>query len=283
MSSDPSPILPLELEREIFEEAASHWPETIPSLLLVSHRAYEWIEKIKYRTVTPNGEHSTCSFRALMRAIQSDSKTPSFFRTHIRHLYVPRAFRRNAYVTDEMLEAVLAACAGIQSLSFARGDIPAFILPTLAALRPRRLWMRNDSLVFKTDLSRPMFTFITHVALWLMFEHDIASWLSLLAMFPTLTHMMTIGPQTTFVPHILASSRKLEVLVTWSHNSGKKLDNVDDRYVNITRIRDDVEQWVMGARGGNDFWALAEDFIAKKRCREIQPDWRYWIEDADGI
>jgi hypothetical protein len=42
MSTDCSPYFPLELEREIFETVAYHYPEMIASLVLVSRRVYEW-------------------------------------------------------------------------------------------------------------------------------------------------------------------------------------------------------------------------------------------------
>ncbi|KAJ7038402.1 hypothetical protein C8F04DRAFT_1089039 [Mycena alexandri] len=278
MSSD-SPVLPPELEREIFGEAATQWPETIPSLLLVSHRVYEWIEKIKYRTVTSTGELSTCSLATLSRAIQSNSKDPSFFRTHVHHLFV-RLFRGKTE-DNKMLPEILRICTGIQSLAFIPCGTPSSLLPTLATLRPRQLWMRIDSLVFKTDLCRPMLTCVTHLALWdrVTFIHsDIAAWLSLLAMFPSLTHLMIIAAKPSLAPHILASSKNN------ISDSLKELDNADDRYVIVNiGVHKFAEQWLMGARGGNDFWARAEHFIAKKRHGEIQPVWRYWIEDADGI
>ncbi|KAJ7028844.1 hypothetical protein C8F04DRAFT_1398713 [Mycena alexandri] len=280
MNSDSSPVLPLELEREIFEGAAICCPQTIPSLLLVSHRVYEWIEKIKYRTVTPTGDHSTCSYDTLMRAIQSDSKSPSFFRAHVHHLYI-----RPYDETDEVQE-ILHVCTGIQSLALIRSNIPSFLLPTLATLRPQRLWGYFSFLLDKKDFGQSMFIFVTHLTLWEISrqpDRDIPVWLSFLAMFPSLTHLKVPSLfKTTLVPHILASSKMLEVLVKDSSLSGEELYNVDDRYVTL-ELRGVIGQWVMGARGGNDFWARAEAFIAKKRRREIQPDWRYWIEDADGI
>jgi hypothetical protein len=42
MSTDCSPFFPPELEREIFETVAYHYPEMITTLVLVSRRVYEW-------------------------------------------------------------------------------------------------------------------------------------------------------------------------------------------------------------------------------------------------
>ncbi|KAJ7779135.1 hypothetical protein B0H16DRAFT_1501619 [Mycena metata] len=275
MSSN-SPVLPLELEREIFEEAAIRCPETIPSLLLVSHRVYE-ILKIKYRTVTPKGELSTCTFAALRRAIQYNSKAPSF-RTHVRHLYIAHSADDGSEVQE-----ILFACAGIQSLSLMTwANIPPSILLALSTLRPRRLWVHIDSLLAAKDLCQPMFTFVTHLLL-IVQRTDIGASLSFLANFPSLTHLTIVYAEHTLASHILASFKRLKVVVEYSVATAREeLDNVDDRYVTIA-LQKLIEEWVVGSRGGNDFWARAEAFIAKKRRREIQPDWRYWIEDADGV
>jgi hypothetical protein len=40
--ADSLPVFPPELEREIFETAAERHPETISTLLLVSHCVCEW-------------------------------------------------------------------------------------------------------------------------------------------------------------------------------------------------------------------------------------------------
>jgi hypothetical protein len=42
LASDLVPLLPVELEREIFETAAGAYPKCVPRLILVAHRFYEW-------------------------------------------------------------------------------------------------------------------------------------------------------------------------------------------------------------------------------------------------
>ncbi|KAJ7779134.1 hypothetical protein B0H16DRAFT_1501616 [Mycena metata] len=181
-----------------------------------------------------------------------------------------------------MLQEILLACTGIQSLSFVWANIPPSILPALSTLRPRRLWGYFASLHAAKDLCQPMFTFVTHLLL-LVRHTDIPASLSFLTNFPSLTHLILFGAEHTLTSHILASFKRLEVVVEHSSASaGEELDNVDNRYVTIS-LQNPIEQWALGSRGGNDFWARAEAFIAKKRGGEIKPDWRYWIEDADGI
>ncbi|KAK7023261.1 hypothetical protein R3P38DRAFT_3357061 [Favolaschia claudopus] len=53
LSRPESPILPPELEREIFETAAIRHPDIIPNLFLVSRRIYDWVGCVKYRTILP--------------------------------------------------------------------------------------------------------------------------------------------------------------------------------------------------------------------------------------
>jgi hypothetical protein len=42
METPISPAFPADLEREIFELAANHYPETMLSLMLVAHRVLYW-------------------------------------------------------------------------------------------------------------------------------------------------------------------------------------------------------------------------------------------------
>ncbi|KAJ7032266.1 hypothetical protein C8F04DRAFT_1107766 [Mycena alexandri] len=286
------PILPPELEREIFERAACMCPGDIPSLLLVSQRVNEWIAPIRYRTVTSDGAHSTFPFRALQRAIQSNLRPLCFFRAHVRHLTVPYSFLRDE--TSETVEQIISACSGIQYFVFIHQLSPSLV-PALANLRPHRLYTYLDPQLFayldpqlfvEAPLYRPMFTFVTHLALWHVTSSmsDTSRWLSFLAFVPSLTHLL-IHDAFEAVPHILAASEGLKVLIDYDYLPyTPELDNAgsDDRFV-FMKIRTFVEDWVRGTRGEMDYWARADMFVAKKRRGEIQPKTRCWIEKADEI
>ncbi|KAJ7121829.1 hypothetical protein C8R43DRAFT_1136349 [Mycena crocata] len=45
------PVLPVELEREIFEIAAHSRPRSVPTLVLVASRVKVWVEPFLYRTI----------------------------------------------------------------------------------------------------------------------------------------------------------------------------------------------------------------------------------------
>ncbi|KAJ7255764.1 hypothetical protein C8J57DRAFT_1518054 [Mycena rebaudengoi] len=55
----------------------------------------------------------------------------------------------------------------------------------------------------------------------------------------------------------------------------------DPRFVMIVVMRY-LEDWLVGANGGTDFWVRAELFVAKKRRGEIQPATRCRIEESDS-
>ncbi|KAJ6564535.1 hypothetical protein B0H19DRAFT_1068073 [Mycena capillaripes] len=212
MTSSP-PIFAPELEREMFETAAELHPETIPSLLLVSLRVYQRIEGFQYRTVTPQGQQSSCSFQTLLRAIRSNAKPPAFFRAHVRHLFF-RPELQDEDAQEAVLPEILSTCSGIQSFVTSAGQIPA---RSWAALRPRR--------------------------------HP-------------------YGP-----PH------------------AQLLSVEDNRFVYMLNLDcPNVDDWLIGTKGGMDAWARAEAFVAKKRRGEIEPSLslypqglRCWIEEGDGI
>ncbi|KAJ6551155.1 hypothetical protein B0H19DRAFT_1156692 [Mycena capillaripes] len=285
MSVDPeAPFFPPELEREMFEMAAELYPETIPSLLSVAHRVYQWIERIKYRTVTPAGQQLSCSVRVLQRAIRSNSKPVSFFHDHVQHLFVPHQGSTPA-AEDEDADEILSACSGIRTLALLRTDARPSTLRNLMIMRPRRLTIE---LQFLSIDIQPMFAFVTHLDL---LDHipstaddKLAHGLSFLALLPTLTHLcLYCGFELS--SRVLASYKKLEVLVCMDDRGRDQLESVEDpRFVYVFLIMLDHENdWVVGTKGGMDFWARGDAFVAKKRRGEIKPSSRCWIEEADGI
>ncbi|KAJ7081435.1 hypothetical protein C8R44DRAFT_823599 [Mycena epipterygia] len=282
-SEDSLPCFPPELEREIFESAAELYPETIPSLLLVSQRVYEWIERVKYNTVTPSGSGTSCRFDALQRAVRSDSKPASFFHDRVHHLFVERL------EVDELRE-IISACSGIRSLVLYSAG-PS-ILASLGVLKPRRLCFYLQEIFITTeliDLSHPMFTSITHLDLFDPMHGSDFQWpLSDFALLPVLTHLsLFMFRSPTMGTELLSKCKKLQVLIDMEGGAfdGDDHPSIDDvRFVSMVLSNDDYEDdWILGTKGGMDFWARADAFVAKKRRGEIKPDSRCWIEQGDGI
>ncbi|KAJ6540464.1 hypothetical protein B0H19DRAFT_1269046 [Mycena capillaripes] len=281
MDVDP-PVLPPDLERLAVETAAEMYSDTIPNLLLVSRRIHEWIERFKYKTVTPQGDLSTCSFYVFQRALHSDTKSASFFRDRVQHVFVRD-------VDDTQLEEVLSVCTELQSLVLLQSAGPG-IPPALGATRVRRLNLDLKGLLqgMNPHSPHPMFTFITHLDLFdslhrgthvpLLIDH--------LSLFPALTHLAFFQGNRE-ATQVLSRCSRLEALVGFYTllPDPRHLRSIDDqRFVTMNVSDDDyVMEWVVGTRGGWDFWARADAFIKKRRSGEIEPSWRCWIKDGDEI
>ncbi|KAJ7131440.1 hypothetical protein C8R44DRAFT_57621 [Mycena epipterygia] len=288
MNSDDSlPFFPPELEREIFESSAELYPDTIPSLL-VAQRVNEWIERIKYNTVTSNGSGGSCCLDALQRSVQSGLKPPSFFHDRVRHLFVQRIVLN---VAD--LGEILSACSGLRSLVLMDSEsAEPSLLPRLAATKPRRLCLFLKQIFGAEeliDLSHSMFTSVTHLDLFdIIHNTNLQSpWLNL-AILPALTHLSSLELQDPFMgTELLSNCKKLEVLICMrcdghAYSNPPSIDDV--RFVCMVVSDDDYEgDWIIGTKGGMDVWARADVFVAKRRRGEIRPDSRCWIEDGDGI
>ncbi|KAJ7488928.1 hypothetical protein FB451DRAFT_1223300 [Mycena latifolia] len=288
---ESSPFFPPELEREIFETAAELYPETIywqSCLLLVAKRVYEWIERIKYRTVTSALTTQACRLRLLQNALRFHNKPADFFRNRVRHLFIEYS------VPHDELPLILSACTGIRSLALLNRPGPS-ILPSLAVIQPRRLAINLFDL-FKglgsTDISHSAFTFVTHlelfdsIPLFSVFQCPWASFVQL----PALTHLALNCLNQLSAMEILSSCPRIEVLVSLYRfappANRQLLPSTDDaRFVSLSMAygRYVNTDWIAGTKGGADFWVRAERFIAKKRRGEIQPSSRCWIEDGDGI
>ncbi|KAJ7677769.1 hypothetical protein DFH06DRAFT_560143 [Mycena polygramma] len=288
MGPGPAPFFPLELEREIFEMAAHLHPETMARLLLVAQRVHEWIARIRYRIATPDGTHFTLSTLALTRAIQTNSHPPSFFRDRVRHLGLP--FR-----LDRDFRNILSTCSEIQTIFCATSIDPMF-QSDLNTMRPSRL---SIYLIFDdVDYYPALFTFVTHLNVMLStsrrpWRHadDVANWQRFFALLPALTHLSLYleAQEFSVVPSVLALCANISMLVA-RHPRPPTLNKElhllfdDDRLVNVLLPNLACEEdWITGAKGGMDFWACAEAFIAKKRRGEIEPSSRCWIEQVDGL
>ncbi|KAJ7255712.1 hypothetical protein C8J57DRAFT_1345456, partial [Mycena rebaudengoi] len=133
---------------------------------------------------------------------------------------------------------------------------------------------------------RPLFQALTHLTVW-----DISDWVDRLpiAALPTLTHLCLHGAhKSAFLLSMLKKCDRLHILVNmyWSQmdlmEAHAGSDFVDPRLVLIP-LEDYLADWAAGAKGGQDFWARAERFVAKKRRGEIKPASRCWIVEEDLI
>ncbi|KAK7052183.1 hypothetical protein R3P38DRAFT_1638258 [Favolaschia claudopus] len=279
MKSDPA--FPAELEREIFETTAVLYPSTIPALLLVARRIFVWIEPLLYRVIRTDVEEIDF---ALQHA--RETKPASFFHRSVRHLYIgSRGFTG---------PSLLPVCPDILSLAYISPRGQPALLEAVQGFRNIRRW--SGSLVDLFDgsdavsLNLPVFETVTHLDVFddidVFNQYTIQLCASLTAL-PALTHLcLNKKVPSQIIRSLLSDCSRLQVFVImWSSRvlaeamveRHRKAGLEDPRFV-VAVCDDYWADWEVGARGGVDFWAAAEAFVARKRSREIEGS-RYLLED----
>ncbi|KAJ7131411.1 hypothetical protein C8R44DRAFT_731637 [Mycena epipterygia] len=128
-----------------------------------------------------------------------------------------------------------------------------------------------------------MFTSVTHLDLFDIIDTTNLQWpWSNLTLLPSLTHLLSL-----LGTELLLTCKKLQVLIHMD-STGYYADNlpsIEDVHFVCMVLKDDEyeDNWIIGTKGGMDFWARADAFVAKKQCREVKPESHCWIEDGDGI
>ncbi|KAJ7684261.1 hypothetical protein DFH06DRAFT_1312703 [Mycena polygramma] len=277
------PLLPTDLEREIFETAALDYPRSIPRLVLVAQRVNLWIEPMLYRTLSvvnsPPRLHLLRTLRITADACLH-SKPASFLRSHVRHLAL------SAVPTDKAL-SILSICGETTSLAiFQTPDLT--YLPLLAAMPLLRLAAHLANIFGSeaaVDFRHTIFSRLTHLD---MFDSvwDTNHLVRGLASLPCLTHLSfnqdledLIGDdRLPSLRDILRSCGSLQVLVVIFYDETERGWGDEDEY---EYFADDVravtmvvggslEDWERGQTGRVDYWIQAETFIQKRRSGEIK-------------
>ncbi|KAJ6509156.1 hypothetical protein C8R47DRAFT_1208356 [Mycena vitilis] len=272
------PLLPTDLEREIFEITALAYPGSIPRLVLVTQRVKLWVEPLLYRTLSVVDSSPRLQLLQTLR-ITADaclqSKPASFLRSHVRHLAV------SAVPTDKAL-SILSLCGQTRSLAIFQQPDPTF-LPLLVAMPLLRLAAHLADLFGSeaaVDFRHAIFSHLTHLD---MFDNvwDTNHLVLGLVSLPCLTHIM-FNPdlygddRLPSLRGMLHSCRSLQVLVVLFSDETER--GWDDEY---QYFADDVravtmiaggslKDWEHGQTGGVDYWIQAERFILKRRSGEIK-------------
>ncbi|KAJ6481425.1 hypothetical protein C8R47DRAFT_1073794 [Mycena vitilis] len=283
------PVLPPELERDIFEITAVLYPTSILALILVAHRVLEWVQPFLYKTLMVKaGSRPTSAF---LRVLQTQPQNSSFFRNSVQSLFV----HHDPRLASEA-RLILSSCCSITNFVMITPN-PS-ILPLL---ENKRLTHFSTSLapLFENgrtlqNLVHPIFTQTTHLHLFdpLHTEQD---W-SAIVLLPSLTHLcLTSFVHRDQILRVLAQCRRLQVLTNVHINTAPewpiadicgRLAIDDPRFVLITldmSINAYGRDWERGRHGKQDFWAVADAFVAKKRLGQIKPASRCWICDLDEI
>ncbi|KAJ7803204.1 hypothetical protein B0H14DRAFT_2613653 [Mycena olivaceomarginata] len=258
------PVLPPEIEREIFELTAQ-FPGNAVNLVLVARRTQIWIERLIYETVTL-ADCEICD--KFLRTV--DSRPAQFFADNVKSLCVPGDIDPLGAVR------VLKACQGVVNLAIwlvGPQDTPFF--PFVSALRPTHLSINIHGLYgvqCKPDFAHPFFSHVTHLELvdWLEWAPHIA------ALSPHLTHLaldfdLRAEGSAALLRAVLASCRSLAVCIALVGDdesmivASDRLAGIGDARLVILSESDVIENWEASLRGTDaSLWAFAEDIVAAK-------------------
>ncbi|KAJ7751755.1 hypothetical protein DFH07DRAFT_826046 [Mycena maculata] len=286
----PSPILPPELEKEIFEIAASSRPLSIPRLMLVAWRVKTWVEPLLYRVIVLGGRDFDMPYHldgkrgypfeddeefSLIQSIPI-----SVLRDSVRHLLLGN-------MPVPVTEFILSGCSGVEGFFYSNGHRhhPS-LLDILGALSLKRLNCELNTDIFESvahvDFWHPLFSHITHLELFdEMHVVDADIW-SNLALVPHLTHLRLWSPSLALT--LIKTCTSLRVLMVVGRPVHREVSEAelrelaqDPRFVQMGYLQV-VKDWQMGALTGVDCWSRAEDFIAKRMSGEVDR-LQYILED----
>ncbi|KAJ7065432.1 hypothetical protein C8F01DRAFT_982075 [Mycena amicta] len=281
----PSPLLPPEIERDIFELAAQT-PGNATTLALVARRTQVWMERLIYDTVTLSSPALTAQFLSVL-----DSRPAQFFANAVKSLCIPGDIPLTSAIR------VLQACQGVVNLALwlPLQDTPLF--PYISALRPRRLsvnvrglfgakmplQLEHDPIcaAIQPDFTHPFFSRVTHLELvdWLALLSHTTLELPFLA--PHLTHLaldvdFCVDASALVrlrVQSILRSCRSLVICLGLVYDddtmivASDQFSDVarDDPRLVILSDGDVVASWEDSVRGTDaSIWVFAEGIVAAR-------------------
>ncbi|KAJ7043041.1 hypothetical protein C8F04DRAFT_1073469 [Mycena alexandri] len=266
------PVLPPELEREVFEATALMYCHIIPILMRVARRIHIWIEPFLYRVV--RAEYRT---QAIIDVLLN--KSPTFCHLAVRHLALLDGSQQ--FSRDDAVQ-LLALCKGVTNLALGNSFMAdPILIPILAEMALLRLAVSVTDL--GCDLSHPLFSSVTHL---ILFDREEEVLLPLCAEIPnlaSLTHLCLFFdlPKHGVVSVLAESSRLKLFLILWppgtEFNRTKTPHTEDIRFVVGIYGNGYWDQWVDGAHGLPDYWTRGDALIAQKRNGEIEAA-RYWLE-----
>ncbi|KAJ7339015.1 hypothetical protein DFH08DRAFT_938803, partial [Mycena albidolilacea] len=273
-----APRLPLELERKIFESAALARPMSIPHLMLVAWRVKEWVGPLLYHVVflcSPSPMRKSHSRTFGLPTFTEDAlqQRPTTCFRRAKHLFI--GFK----VDPSAVESWLPACSGVTNL-FAQISYPTKMLHALSVLCSVRHLTIDIRSLSRTDGPCPLFRSVTHLELFELYDigsepEDGADRLSdNLALIPHLTHIAFNPKLPKMVSHAaLAADTRLQCiafLVSAPYTLKKTSPLLeDDRFVCVQQNLDYRLDWLRGAVTGDDYWALAEAFIAARLAGRV--------------
>ncbi|KAF8212640.1 hypothetical protein K438DRAFT_2009980 [Mycena galopus ATCC 62051] len=233
------------------------------------------VHPLLYRVLILN---STAS-ESYLSAIQS--KSPEFLCMAVRHVLLVASM-------PETINNALLECTGIESL-MVQGEWQPHLLPILNKTRPRKLNLSvqdDGSQWAKSTLNQPLFLSLTHLEIFTDPSEQADGehwddWWSGLAALPALTHLCLseelsndiLRPALAECPRLIVAINAFWMPVDAGSlfAAGYAQDlTIEDSRIVVMLVEDCKKDWKTGAGGGEDFWARAEKFVARKRRGEIE-------------
>ncbi|KAF7346778.1 hypothetical protein MSAN_01816300 [Mycena sanguinolenta] len=266
---------PHDLEREIFEMTSLLYPGFIPTLLRVCHRVRVWLEPLLYRVLVLSDSRRDPEHGLRIVA----SKPTAFLQKTVRHVLLKV---RQAPEQRKLYASLLAKCSGTISLSI-DGEVDRGFLRLLGKMRLQRLGFTVPPFFMKWNragFAHPLFVSVTHLDLYSLGhsdDHDIQKWHGITTL-PVLSHLALSPSIATYIlPSIVTQCPRLRAIVVTTHRSrsadlafANSLALADERIVVMAIRMGYDDDWELGVRGGDDFWARAEAFLARKRAGKVE-------------
>ncbi|KAJ7705471.1 hypothetical protein B0H17DRAFT_1326261 [Mycena rosella] len=212
---------------------------------------------------------------AVRRAMQT--KPTGFFHNSVRHVAITTLW------SQEDSYALLRLCTGLVSFSTLGYYLQPAILPILQSMTQARKWSGHLNQLFGTpaaiDLNHPFLRAITYLDIFDVIDRDAMEVYLSLASMPALTHLCLNGHGWKGLSRrVLDECTNLQVLVNiWEETDIHPARAIaanppvsDKRFVVCLYYGDYLKDWEVGARGGTDFCAKADDFVERKCRGEIE-------------
>ncbi|KAJ6563999.1 hypothetical protein B0H19DRAFT_74829 [Mycena capillaripes] len=281
------PRLPPELERIIFEIVALSRATTIPKLMLIAWRVKDWLEPLLYRTVVI-GDSSQLNinhrrtvglpdFREA-RLLQIIETKPSFLQHAVKHLFI------GVYAEGSAVDRIVVACPHITHL-FAPFD-PSDHIRALSTLRDVQYLTAHVALILtESGALHSSFQKVTHLELFLFADSGVScdGLCGCLELMPNLTHIAFNLPLQKIISHTaLQANVQLQCIIFLRAKTAMEEGPLlsDSRFLCFEQKMDWCLDWLRGARTGDDYWVLADEFLAARRAKKVDPS-TYSIADDD--
>ncbi|KAJ6535230.1 hypothetical protein DFH09DRAFT_1284033 [Mycena vulgaris] len=283
-------ILPLELERHIFELAALSRPVSIPNFMRVAWRVKHWVEPLLYRTlvIATNNIEEIPRFGMETFDRIARTKPASLLRDSVRNLIV-------GFVGVEQIKLILATCTGLENIWIAAtGSSTTPLLPAVEGISLRHLYCDFEQLsrfvIAFESFAQPFFSHLTHLELFNGLndaDEDPAAWHGIVGL-PHLTHLSFAAIHLIeLCPHLLDTCKSLHALIILGFprtafllRTELALLEKDPRFV-LMPLERYIQDWQVGVLTGVDYWARADTFIARRTSGEIQGSAYCSDEDSD--